>query len=78
MTKTPAPAATTCLRTTVAKPAFPDPWAGTCILPNMIHGHPPLDEVVVKHLELIQAVITRLANNSFLMKGWALTVTGAF
>jgi hypothetical protein len=50
----------------------------TCILPNMIHGHPPLDEVVVKHLELIQAVITRLANNSFLMKGWALTVAGAF
>lgn len=32
----------------------------------------------LKHLEFIQAVITRLANNSFLMKGWALTVAGAF
>jgi len=32
----------------------------------------------LKHLEFIQAVITRLANDSFLMKGWALTVTGAF
>lgn len=32
----------------------------------------------MKHLEFIQAVIARLANNSFLMKGWALTVSGAF
>jgi hypothetical protein len=31
----------------------------------------------VKHLEFIQAVVTRLANDSFLMKGWALTVSGA-
>lgn len=31
-----------------------------------------------KHLEFIQNVIARLANNSFLMKGWALTVSGAF
>lgn len=31
----------------------------------------------LKHLEFIQAVTTRLANNSFLMKGWALTVAGA-
>lgn len=31
----------------------------------------------VKHLEFIQGVISRLANNSFLMKGWALTVSGA-
>ena len=29
---------------------------------------------VVKHLEFIQAVITRQANNSFLVKGWSLTV----
>lgn len=27
-----------------------------------------------KHMDYVQAVITRLANNSFLMKGWALTV----
>lgn len=32
----------------------------------------------IKHLELIQAVISRLGNDAFLMKGWALTVAGAF
>lgn len=32
----------------------------------------------VKHLEMIQAVITRLANNSFLIKGWTLTIAAAF
>lgn len=31
-----------------------------------------------KHLEFIQAVITRQAGNSFLVKGWALTVASAF
>jgi hypothetical protein len=36
------------------------------------------DGAWLKHLEFIQAVITRLANDSFLMKGWALTVAGAF
>ena len=29
---------------------------------------------VVKHLELIQGVVTRLGNNSFLLKGWSMTV----
>jgi hypothetical protein len=32
----------------------------------------------VKHLEMIQAVVGRLGNNAFLIKGWAITVTGAF
>jgi hypothetical protein len=32
----------------------------------------------IKHMELIQAVISRLANNSFLIKGWAVTVASAF
>lgn len=32
----------------------------------------------IKHLEMIQAVIGRLGNDSFLIKGWAVTVTGAF
>jgi hypothetical protein len=32
----------------------------------------------VKHLELLQAVISRLGNDSFLVKGWAVTVAGAF
>jgi len=35
-----------------------------------------LDDAQVKHLEFVQAVIARLANDSFLMKGWALTVAG--
>lgn len=34
-------------------------------------------EAWLKHLEFIQSVISRLANNSFLVKGWALTVSGA-
>jgi hypothetical protein len=29
------------------------------------------------HLEMIQAVISRLANNSFAYKGWAITVSAA-
>lgn len=29
----------------------------------------------VKHLEMVQAVIARLGNDSFLVKGWAVTVT---
>lgn len=33
----------------------------------------------LKHLEMIQAVITRMANNSFALKGWAVTlVAGLF
>jgi len=30
-----------------------------------------------KHMDYVQAVIARLANNSFLMKGWALTLSTA-
>ena len=30
----------------------------------------------VKHLEMIQAVIQRMANNSFQLKGWAVTLVG--
>lgn len=36
------------------------------------------DERRIKHMEMIQAVISRLGNDSFLVKGWAVTVTGAF
>jgi|SRR3990167_8483281 len=35
-------------------------------------------ELTVKHLELIQSVINRLANNSFLIKGWTITLALAF
>jgi hypothetical protein len=31
----------------------------------------------LKHLEFIQAVITRMATNSFLFKGWAITLAAA-
>jgi hypothetical protein len=35
----------------------------------------PQDQV--KHLELIQGVVNRLARNSFVMKGWAVTLIAA-
>lgn len=28
----------------------------------------------IKHLEMIQAIITRMAQNSFLLKGWSITL----
>ncbi|WP_238881607.1 hypothetical protein [Clostridium sp. YIM B02551] len=31
----------------------------------------------IKHLELIQGIISRMANNSFLLKGWAITLVAA-
>jgi len=30
----------------------------------------------IKHLEFIQAAVNRMASNSFLLKGWAVTLTG--
>ncbi|MFJ8544439.1 hypothetical protein ACIRFH_20875 [Streptomyces sp. NPDC093586] len=38
---------------------------------------PALGEGRIKHLELIQMTVARMGNNSFLIKGWSLTVTGA-
>ena len=32
---------------------------------------------VVKHLEFIQGVVNRLGGNSFLLKGWSMTVLAA-
>ena len=33
----------------------------------------------LKHLELVQGVVNRMSNNSFLLKGWAVTlVAGIF
>ena len=34
-------------------------------------------EAKLKYLEMIQAVITRMAHNSFLLKGWSVTLTAA-
>jgi hypothetical protein len=36
-----------------------------------------IDAGRLKHLELIQKVITRMANNSFLLKGWSVTILSA-
>ncbi|MEU6537947.1 hypothetical protein [Streptomyces sp. NPDC047000] len=35
------------------------------------------DETRMKHLELLQITIGRLGANSFLIKGWAMTVSGS-
>ena len=35
------------------------------------------DEKVVRHLEMVQSVIERMARNSFLLKGWAVTLVAA-
>lgn len=32
----------------------------------------------IRHLEFIQNVVSRLGSNGFLVKGWALTIAGAF
>src|SRR6059058_3180354 len=41
-------------------------------------GYDDIDANRVKHLELIQAVVSRLGTDSFLVKGWAATLTSAF
>ena len=35
------------------------------------------DEKVVRHLEMVRGVIERMARNSFLLKGWAVTLVAA-
>lgn len=32
----------------------------------------------IKHLDMVQAVVARLGGNGFVIKGWAVTVAGAF
>lgn len=31
----------------------------------------------LKHLDMLQAIVTRMAQNSFLIKGWSITLVGA-
>jgi hypothetical protein len=45
---------------------------------HVVGARVPLDADRLKHLEFIQAVITRLGTNSFLVKGWALTLAAGF
>lgn len=33
-----------------------------------------MEEHKIKNLEMIQAIISRMANNSFLLKGWSITI----
>ncbi len=36
-----------------------------------------VEENLLKHLEFIQNIINRMANNSFLLKGWTVTIVAA-
>lgn len=36
-----------------------------------------MNEEKIKHLEFIQTIITRMANNSFMIKGWTITILTA-
>ena len=36
-----------------------------------------MEEAFTKHLEFIQNIINRMSNNSFLLKGWSVTVSSA-
>jgi hypothetical protein len=36
-----------------------------------------MEEAKIKHLEMIQSVITRMASNSFMLKGWSVTLVAA-
>ena len=35
-------------------------------------------DACIKHMDMVQAVVARLAGNGFIVKGWAITVAGAF
>jgi hypothetical protein len=37
----------------------------------------PIDAGRLKHLEIVQQVITRMASNSFFLKGWSVTLLSA-
>lgn len=43
------------------------------------HAHVWKDKLdaKMKHLEMVQAVVTRMANNSFMIKGWCITLVSA-
>jgi hypothetical protein len=47
-------------------------------VPGETPGRLAFDEHRLKHMEFIQTVVARLAGNSFFVKGWAITVAGAF
>lgn len=44
----------------------------------MMADYTSFDDRRIKHMEMIQAVIARLGNDAFLVKGWAVTIAGVF
>jgi hypothetical protein len=47
--------------------------------PTGSHNSRPIhNEDRVKHLEFVQAAISRMASNSFVVKGWSITIVAAF
>lgn len=50
----------------------------TVVVSARMADYKSFDPNQVKHMEMIQAVVARLAGNSSLTKGWAITLTGAF
>ena len=48
-----------------------------CIWLGLLKGEIFINELRVKHLEFIQSNISRMNQNSFQMKGWAITVLSA-
>ena len=34
------------------------------------------DEIKIRHLELVQSIVARMAQNSFMLKGWSVTLVG--
>lgn len=42
------------------------------------HLDPEFSDERIKHMEMVQAVVARLGGNGFVVKGWAITVAGAF
>jgi hypothetical protein len=44
-----------------------------------VEGVGMVNDTKIKHLEIVQAIINRMASNSFMLKGWAVTlVVGIF
>lgn len=41
------------------------------------HRSTEFDDAALKHLEFIQSIVTRMAKNSFLLKGWSVTLVAA-
>ena len=51
---------------------------GKIIYCNTIFSRKFSMEINIEHLKFIQTIITRMNTNSFMIKGWSLTITSAF